>query len=170
MPIAHVLLVTGIASVVSLPWWPEWTGWDGWHRSLHRVGATVFLATILGMALWVLRSWRSGERTALERVVRWIPRTDVWLVLFGVDLLTINGAILAPPYLPGWSWLVPGAACFVASGVIWGLVLMPLQRRLVETCASGADPDPLLRRWFRWGAVALVLPLVSLTLMLTRPG
>ena len=62
-------------------------------------------------------------------------------------------------------WSTWGTALFVASGVVWIAVLVPVPARLAalarEFSAAGPIPEiywRLCRRWNFWGVVATLLP------------
>jgi uncharacterized membrane protein len=92
-------------------------------------------------------------------------------------LLLLNGGILGTPFFrAGAKWLMVGSGLFVVSAIIWVGVLVPLQRRMArvmrDTPPNAALPpeaDALLARWFRWGGIATLLPLVTLVLMVLKP-
>jgi uncharacterized membrane protein len=61
--------------------------------------------------------------------------------------------------------------------VLWGAVLVPIQKKLsaAMTAAPAGDSippewDALLVKWFRVGGVATILPLVVLVLMVLKPA
>jgi uncharacterized membrane protein len=65
---------------------------------------------------------------------------------------------------------------FVASGVIWVIILIPtqiLQARQARAFAeSGAIPESYWRhgrRWVIWGTIATVIPLANLYFMVFKP-
>lgn len=74
------------------------------------------------------------------------------------------------------SWLVWGQELFIASGVIWAVVLIPIQvwqARIARSFESGAEIPPLYWRlngqWYIWGILATVLPLANLYVMVAKP-
>jgi len=65
---------------------------------------------------------------------------------------------------------------FWVSALIWVLVLIPTQRRLVvvsdearKTRSLPPEFEQLSGRWAVWGGVATLLPVIALFLMVTKP-
>jgi uncharacterized membrane protein len=100
---------------------------------------------------------------------------DVVFTAPGIFLLLVNGFILAYAAWGGLtqSWIIAALMLFILSGLIWAVFLIPLQARLIAL-SSSADALPAtffsaLRRWYVWGTVATITPLVSLFLMVFKP-
>jgi uncharacterized membrane protein len=166
-------LGAAIAVVLSLPFFgPQW------NLLMHIVGAVIFMGNILVTAVWMSLARRSSNTEALRMGARGIMLTDAIFTLPGVILLILNGGIIGTPYFRAHAtWLFVSIALFVVSGILWGAVLIPIQRRLytlMKATPGGAsvpaEADQLLRKWFRFGGVAALLPLVTLVLMVLKPG
>ena len=78
--------------------------------------------------------------------------------------------------LNGTTWLVWGQRLFVASGLIWVVVLIPTQfvqaRQARAFAGGGTIPDSYWRhgrRWVIWGTIATVIPLANLYFMVFKP-
>jgi uncharacterized membrane protein len=74
------------------------------------------------------------------------------------------------------TWLVWGQGLFVASGLIWVLVLIPTQivqaRQAHAFASDGAIPESYWRhgrRWIIWGTIATLIPLANLYFMIFKP-
>lgn len=74
-------------------------------------------------------------------------------------------------------WLIAGQCLFIASGIIWVVILIPTQIKQAQAARAFADSGPipesywrLSRRWLIWGTVATVLPLANLYFMVVKPG
>lgn len=72
-------------------------------------------------------------------------------------------------------WLRLGLGLFLASGVIWAAILIPIQiaqARLARTFENGGEiPERywrLNRRWYVWGALATILPLLNIYVMIQK--
>jgi len=76
----------------------------------------------------------------------------------------------------GQKWLIWGQGLFIASAIIWVLLLIPTQiaqARMARAFAQGG-PIPenywrLGRRWAIWGTIATLLPLANLYFMVFKP-
>ena len=110
-------------------------------------------------------------------------RADFLFTLPGVLLLVINGLVMVVARWGGWdafhqiSWITIALALFIASGVIWLGVLIPVQHRMAVFSDPSAYPDSLpsqffsaIHRWYFWGGLAIALPLCSLYLMVHKPA
>lgn len=147
-----------------------------WHKTLHVLGAVLFLGNIVVTGFWML----AAERTRRPEVIRfaavWVNWADVAFTAPGIFLLLTNGILLSQtwggPY--GTIWITAALALFTLSGAIWAVSLIPVQDRLARMAeTSGELPAEffaLLRRWYIWGAIATLLPLGSLALMIVKPG
>jgi uncharacterized membrane protein len=78
-----------------------------------------------------------------------------------------------------WSilWLTWGRVLFIASGLIWLFVLIPIQikqARLARTFATGSEIPATYWRlnhyWYGFGAVAVLLPMANLYWMVFKPA
>jgi uncharacterized membrane protein len=109
-----------------------------------------------------------------------VTLTDWTFTAGGVALLLIGayGMVWAGGLDPlGQAWLIWGQGLFIASGVIWLAILVPIQAvqaREARTFANGGPiPESYWRlgqRWAIWGAIATVLPLANLYFMVVKPG
>jgi uncharacterized membrane protein len=167
-----VLIGVAVAVVLSLPFYGHM-----WNLFMHIFGAIIFMGNILVTAVWVSLARRSASPEARRFAASGIVTTDVILTTPGALLVLLNGGIIGMEWFKiKAAWIFIALGLFVVAGVIWLGVLVPLQRRLAAVAeeTSGAEPvpaayDALLKRWFRWGGVATLLPLASLALMVFKP-
>jgi uncharacterized membrane protein len=73
------------------------------------------------------------------------------------------------------SWIKIGLALFLASGVIWAAILIPIQiaqARIARTFERGGEiPERywrLNRQWYIWGSLATILPLLNIYVMIGK--
>ncbi|MDH4035905.1 MAG: DUF2269 domain-containing protein [Candidatus Krumholzibacteria bacterium] len=168
------ILIVGviIAIALSLPFY----GYR-WNLFMHIFGAVLFMGNIMVTAAWASMARRAKHTEALRLGVRGIVVTDTIFTMPGVLLLVLNGGILGTPFFKAHAmWLFVSIGLFVVSGIIWGAILVPLQRRmsaLMKATPPGSAVPPqvdgLLALWFRWGGIATLLPLVTLILMVAKP-
>ena len=107
-----------------------------------------------------------------QRLVMW---TDERLLIPSIMVLAASG--YANAYLLGisvWGSFPYAAAqiAFFLSGVVWKLVLQPVQRRQLELSRQfrAGEPVPaeyatLTARWLRFGLLAIALPFAALFFM-----
>ncbi|MDA1215646.1 MAG: DUF2269 family protein, partial [Chloroflexi bacterium] len=126
---------------------------------------------------------RNGEMSVLQFASRAVRKADLLFTGPGVILVLGNGLALAADAWGGWSglhrnaWISLALGLFAASGVVWVAFLLRYQSAMGELSNAGVGPDgglpieffEVLHKWYVWGTVATVLPLVSLYLMVVKP-
>ncbi len=146
----------------------------------HIAGIVLLLGNITVTAVWKVFADRTGDAAIVAFGQRMVTGTDFGLTLPGIVLTIIGGygAMYEARYdFPGPAWLVWSQLCFVAAGVIWLGVLIPIQvrqarmaRQFDSAAQVPAEYRTLARRWLAWGLVATV-PLVSaLYFMIDKPS
>jgi uncharacterized membrane protein len=148
-------------------------------KSLHIVGVVVFIGNIVVTAWWKVMADRTGDPRIIAFAQRQVTLTD-WVFTFGgIVLLAIGGYGNAGlNHIPMTiSWLAWGNGLFIASGLIWIGVLIPLQVKLARIARAFSDgsaiPDTywrLERLWGVFGILATVLPLANIPIMVFKPG
>lgn len=148
-------------------------------KVIHLLGVIVFLGNIIVTGVWKVLADRTGEPRVIAFAQHLVTLTD-WIFTAGGVLLILLGAygmaFTAGLDLRGQTWLVWGQALFVASGLIWILVLIPTQiiqaRQAHAFASSGAIPESYWRhgrRWIIWGTIATMIPLANLYFMVFKP-
>jgi uncharacterized membrane protein len=150
---------------------------DAW-LALHILGVVVFLGNIIVTAVWKGLADRTRDPRVVAYAQRLVTVTDIAFTATGAALIAVSGPVLADDFggIGGQSWITWGFALFIASGVIWLAVLIPvqvLQARLARSFADGgAIPErywTLARIWNVFGTIAVVLPLANLYFMVFKP-
>jgi len=100
---------------------------------------------------------------------------DVFFTAPGAALILLTGFVQAEPHggVYNENWIVLGLILFSLSGLIWLLFLIPDQHRLIKL-SNESDKLPkkfyeILHRWYFWGVIATILPLISLVIMVFKP-
>jgi uncharacterized membrane protein len=150
-----------------------------WLKAAHILGGVLFLGNIVVSGWWKAMADRTRDARIVAFAQRQITRTD-WVFTFGGVLLVLATG-LANAHLHGMTyaahpWMLWGMALFVASGVIWVALLVPLQTRLARLArgfASENAPIPqdywrLSRWWNFWGVIATALPLAVVYFMVFK--
>ena len=153
-----------------------------WHTFLHIAGAVVFLGNIIVTGAWMLMAERTRNTSVIHFSAKAVVRADLLFTLPGVLLIVMNGVIMVVAHWGGWdafhqlSWITLALALFIASGIIWVGILIPVQHRMAVFSDPTDYPDSLppsffsaVRLWYIWGAIAIALPIVSLYLMVNKP-
>ena len=146
---------------------------------LHLLGVVIFLGNIIVTAVWKMLADRTREPAVVAYAQRLVTITDIAFTATGAALIYVAGQVMAEDFggIFGPVWLTVGWSLFVASGVIWLTILIPIQvmqSRLARTFRDGdAIPDRywrLSRLWAVFGSVATILPLANLYFMVFKPG
>jgi uncharacterized membrane protein len=147
--------------------------------SLHILGVVLFLGNIIVTAVWKLLADRTKNPPVVAYGQRLVTITDIAFTATGALLIILSGQVMAREFggvFGGPSWLLWGWSLFIASGVIWLAVLVPIevmQERLARGFRNAAViPDRywrLARLWAVFGAIATLLPLFNLYLMVFKP-
>jgi|GraSoiStandDraft_1057264.scaffolds.fasta_scaffold584623_1 uncharacterized membrane protein len=148
-------------------------------KMIHLFGVVVFLGNIIVTALWKALADRTADPPVIAFAQRLVTLTDWVFTAGGVLLILIGGygmAFVAGLNLRGLAWLNWGQVLFIASGLIWVLVLIPTQiaqaRQARAFAAGGPIPESYWRhgrRWMIWGVIATVIPLANLYFMVFKP-
>jgi len=163
-----------VAVLVSLPF-PFYS--RRWHILMHILGAILFIGNIVVTAAWMILAVRTGQRPVVHFSARMVIQADVLFTVPGVLLILLNGLRLSPAYgdgnILGASWIQAALFLLVLSGAVWAFFLLRYQYRLVQLSASGEQLSneflTTFRLWGIWGAVATILPIISLVLMVFKP-
>lgn len=147
-------------------------------KTLHVLGAVLFLGNIIVAAVWKALADRSGNATIIAHSQRLVTITDFAFTLTGVVLLAVTGPIMATRLgIQRASWVIWGEALFGLAGIVWLAVEIPvqiLQARVIRGIGPSADIPMrywrLARVWMLGGSIATVLPLAVLVLMVIKPG
>jgi uncharacterized membrane protein len=146
----------------------------------HIVGIVLLLGNITVTAVWKVFADRTSNAAIVAFGQRMVTGTDFGLTLPGIVLTIIGGygAMYEARYdFPGPPWLMWSQICFVAAGVIWLGVLIPIQARQARLARQFASATQvpveyraLARRWLAWGLVATVPLIAALYCMIDKPG
>ena len=150
---------------------------DAW-LVLHVLGVVIFLGNIIVTAVWKLLADRTRDARVVAYAQRLVTVTDIAFTATGAALIAISGPVLADDFggVGGPAWITWGLALFIASGVIWVAVLIPVQvlqaRAARRFATGGAIPESYWRLawvWYVFGSVAILLPLANLYFMVFKP-
>ena len=147
-------------------------------KSLHILGAMLFVGNIMVTALWKLMADRSRAAGIIAYAQRMVTITDFAFTSVGAGLLVATGWTMGQSQGGGTEvyWIRMGWYLFLASVLLWGLVLIPVQVMQAQMARrfqlGGAIPERywgLARIWYVFGAVAVALPLANLYFMVFKP-
>jgi len=151
-------------------------------RILHLFGVICFMGNIIVTGWWKTMADRTGDYRIIAFAQWQVTLTD-WVVTFGGVVIVIvaafgmvyqvNTDILQEIHTQRWLWW--GYYLFVASGVIWALILIPvqiIQARMARVFGeTGVIPPHYWfygKIWLAFGILAPLIPLVNLYWMVTK--
>ncbi len=149
-------------------------------KFVHILGIVLLLGNITVTAVWKVFADRTRDASIIAFGQRLVTGTDFGLTIPGIVLTIVGGygAMVEARYdFPGPAWLLWSQIWFVVAGLIWLVMLIPIQvkqaRMAREFSDTGAIPDAyrlLARQWIAWGLVATVPMVSALYLMIFKPG
>jgi uncharacterized membrane protein len=172
-----------IVLLAPVPAFAEWVSFPTpVHQTLvllHVFGAIIFMGNIIVSAMWMANAKRTRDTAVLHFASRMVVRADAIFTIPGIVLILVPGLMIVGPWggFPAATWAELALALFIVSGVIWGAVLLPLQKRMLQMTREAVELRVglsdryygTLARWNAWGGVATLLPLFALYLMVFKP-
>jgi uncharacterized membrane protein len=143
-------------------------------KTIHILSACLFLGNVIVSGTWAAMAERTRNHQIIQFSNKMVLITDLLFTVTGALGVIITGHLMAERYggSAEHSWISWSYMLFGLSGLIWLLVLMPIQlkqRRLL------AQTDQITSEYLRWsriwqiaGAVATVLPLPIIYLMINK--
>lgn len=151
-----------------------------WLKTLHLLGVVMFLGNIIITGWWKFMADRTRNPQIIAFAQHQVTLTDYVFTAGGAVLLLAAGwgnAALHGMDIFSMRWLSWGFWLFNISGLIWVAVLIPIQirqARMAKQFAEGsAIPETywkLGKRWYVWGSIATVLPMLNLYWMVFKPN
>lgn len=149
-------------------------------KSLHVLGVVLFLGNIIITGWWKFMADRTLNPQIIAFAQRQVTLTDYVFTAGGAALLLAAGwgnAALHGMAITEIRWLSWGFWLFNLSGLIWVAILIPVQikqERMAQKFKDGAEiPQEywvLVKRWYFWGTLATLLPLMNLYWMVFKPN
>ncbi|MES0490236.1 MAG: DUF2269 domain-containing protein [Leptospirales bacterium] len=148
-------------------------------KSLHIFGVVLFLGNIVVTALWKLLAERTRNPAIVAFSQRLVTITDFAFTAIGAALIFVTGRyFLANKFgeINTISWLSWGYWLFIVSGLLWIVVLVPVQIKQAKLAKEFENKDEIPNRywtlskiWVIVGFVATILPLANLYFMVFKP-
>jgi uncharacterized membrane protein len=148
-----------------------------WHKLLHIFGAILLLGNIIITAVWMLMAERTKDPGVMRFAAEMVNWADVFFTVPGIFLLITNGDTLSEQWggILRTGWITVSLGLFAASGFIWIGILLRYQNALIRISQAPRKEElppeffQVLHRWYFWGAIATILPCLSLILMFLKP-
>ena len=143
-------------------------------KIVHVLCACLFLGNGIVSGIWAAMAERTRTHAIIQFSNRMVLITDLLFTATGAIGVVFTGHLMAGRYGGDTAhpWITWSYALFGLSGLIWMLVLLPIQlkqRRLLQrTTQITSEYLQLSKVWQISGAVATVLPLPILYLMVNK--
>lgn len=147
-------------------------------KFIHVLGVVILIGNVTVTAFWKVFADRTENPSVVAYGQRLVTLTEFFFTLTGIALILIGGYGMIyvaglDPLQPGW--LVEGQLLFLLSGLIWLVVLVPIQIRQARAARrfenGGTIPDSYWgdgRRWLIWGVVATVFLVRAVYVMIAK--
>jgi uncharacterized membrane protein len=143
-------------------------------KIVHVLCACLFLGNVVVSGIWAAMAERTRNHAIIQFSNRLVLITDLLFTLTGAVGVVFTGHLMAARYGgdSAHPWITWSYALFGLSGLIWMLVLVPIQlkqRRLLQrTTQITSEYLQWSRIWQVSGAVATALPLPIIYFMVTK--
>jgi len=140
----------------------------------HVLCACLFLGNVIVSGIWAALAERTRNHAIIQFSNRLVLITDLMFTLTGAVGVVFTGHLMAAQYggHAAHPWISWSYTLFGLSGLIWMLVLVPIQlkqRKLLQrTTQITSEYLQWSRIWQVSGAVATVLPLPIIYFMVTK--
>jgi uncharacterized membrane protein len=143
-------------------------------KIVHVLCACLFLGNVVVSGIWAAMAERTRNHAIIQFSNRLVLITDLLFTLTGALGVVFTGHLMAERYggHAAHPWISWSYALFGFSGLIWMLVLVPIQlkqRKLLQRTTT------ITREYLQWsriwqvaGAVATALPLPIIYFMVTK--
>lgn len=151
-------------------------------KILHLFGVIIFLGNIIITGWWKVMADRTADYRIIAFAQKQVTVTDWIFTLGGVIILGLagfgmvfhsNNNIMEEIY--SQRWLLWGYILFVVSGVIWALILIPIQIMQARMARNFAATGEIPKRywfygkvWLGFGILATVIPLINIYWMVIK--
>lgn len=149
-------------------------------KLVHVISVVLFLGNITTGLFWAARAHRTHRFDQIASTFDSIIRSDRWFTVPGVIGILLSGVAAAgSANLPilGTGWILWPIILFSISGIVFGMRVAPLHRRIVRLALDTSDADAAwanyvatFRKWEFWGLVALLTPVAALVIMVLKPS
>jgi uncharacterized membrane protein len=152
-----------------------------WLKLIHVLAVVMFIGNIVTGVFWHRHALATRDARLVAHAMHGVIRSDRLFTVPGVVLIILSGVFAAiqggfPIF--GTPWILWTLVLFGISGMVFGMKLAPLQRRMRAHAEAGlhagefddAGYRRLSKQWELWGAVATGTPLLGLALMVLKPA
>lgn len=143
-------------------------------KTVHVLCACLFLGNVIVSGTWAAFAERTRNHDIVKFSNHLVLVTDLLFTLTGALGVVFTGHLMSVSYggAEAHAWISWSYMLFGLSGLIWALVLVPIQ---LKQRALLSRTTTITREYLQWsriwqisGAIATVLPLPILYLMVTK--
>lgn len=148
-------------------------------KSLHILGIILFLGNIIITGWWKVMADKTGDIRIIAFAQRQVTLTDYVFTFGGALLVLLTGILNAELHGMDYysiKWLAWGFWLFVASGIIWVTILIPVQIQQAKMAKAFIEGIPIPEKywklgkiWLIFGTLATLLPMLNLYWMVFKP-
>ncbi len=148
-------------------------------KSVHILSVVLFLGNIIVTGWWKLFADFTQHTQTVKFAQRQVTLTDYVFTFVGSTLIFISGVGMIHLQKLDFfhtTWLLWGTGFFLVSGVLWLLILIPLQIKLARLSHTLSPDMPIPEQYWaleKWwlivGILATILPTITLFLMVLKP-
>ncbi len=145
-----------------------------WLKTLHVICVVLWLGNFVVTGLWSVRAFAARDGALRAFAIREILFTDAVFTLVCGAAVTISGIVLAlHDGVALWStfWTRTALETIIACGIVWLVVLLPLEVRM-RAFAAGPAQATLQRAFIAWNIVGWMVTVALfwvIYLMVARP-
>jgi uncharacterized membrane protein len=149
-------------------------------KLLHVASVILFLGNITTGLFWAAHAHRSRDAGLIASTFDGISRSDRWFTIPGVIGIVVGGvaaAVIGNLPILATGWILWPIILFSISGIVFGVWVAPLQRRIAEAARAADSSDQawdsyqaLYKRWEMWGLLALITPAIAMAIMVLKPS
>ncbi|MEA3571651.1 DUF2269 family protein [Paenibacillus phoenicis] len=150
----------------------------GFWLTLHVLGVLLMVGNIITAAFWKIRADRTGNPQIMHYAAKNVMIADYIFTIPGLVLIVLSGGMMTGSLgysLTGLNWLTFSLILFAVTGLIWLLILIPMQRKMIRLSSDDIESGTVSaayrkasRNWAVYGTIATLLPLVILYLMISK--
>lgn len=137
------------------------------------LGTVVMLGNVIITEAWTWMAERTGSHEVLRFAGQALQRADVVFTAPGIFLMVISGRFLVEQVGEGSTWVLATEVSFIAAGVVWILLLVPMQNRLAVRAQAGRIDRAFFRtlhRWYAAGITATLLTVLAVGFAVVQPA
>lgn len=149
-------------------------------KLLHVASVVLFLGNITTGLFWAAHAHRTRDVRLIASTFEGISRSDRWFTIPGVIGIVVGGvaaAVMGNLPILSTGWIFWPIVLFSISGIVFGVWVAPLQRRIVEVARAAESSakawdsyQALYKRWEMWGLLALITPAIAMAIMVLKPS